>query len=119
MSIIAGIKSFFGYSGVIDTAAKAVDKIFGLNDINEKERVDAFLAVLDKTKHQSPARRVISFIVACTWFLLVVAWLTTVLMGNVTMALEIKTFMNEIIKEPFNYIIGFYFAVGILTGMKK
>jgi len=33
MSIIAGIKSFFGYSGVIDTAAKAVDKIFGLNDI--------------------------------------------------------------------------------------
>ena len=119
MSILAGIKSFFGYSGVIDTAMKAVNKLGGLDDINQKERVEAFLAVLDKTKHQSPARRVISFIVAVTWFVLVVAWLVMVLLGNTTEALEIKTFMSEVIKEPFNYVIGFYFAVGILSGIKK
>ena len=119
MSILAGIKSFFGYSGVIDTAMKAVNKLGGLDDINQKERVEAFLAVLDKTKHQSPARRVISFMVAFTWVVLVVAWLVMVLMGDSLAAEEIKTFMSEVVKEPFNYIIGFYFAVGILSGIKK
>lgn len=119
MGIFAGIKSFFGYSGIADTAIKAINKLGGLNDINEKERVEAFLAVLDKTKHQSPARRVISFMVAFTWVILVVAWLVMVLIGNTAEAVEIKAFMGEVVKEPFNYIIGFYFAVGILSGLKK
>lgn len=119
MGFIEGVKSFFGYSGVVDTAMKAINKLGGLDDINQKERVEAFLAVLDKTKHQSPARRVISFMVAFTWVMLVVAWLVMVLLNDATAAEEIKAFMSEVVKEPFNYIIGFYFAVGILSGIKK
>tara|TARA_R110000851_G_scaffold286695_1_gene440576 strand:- start:38 stop:397 length:360 start_codon:yes stop_codon:yes gene_type:complete len=119
MSILSSIKSFFGYSGVIDTAIKAVNKLGGLDDINQKERVEAFLSVLDKTKHQSPARRVVSFMVAFTWVILVVAWLVMTLMGDASSATEIKVFMSDVVKEPFNYIIGFYFAVGILSGIKK
>ena len=114
-----GIKAFFGYSGVVDTATKAVNKLFGLNDANEKERVDAFLSVLDKTKHQSPARRVISFIVAVTWVVLIMSWLVMTLLGDTATATTIKDFMAEVVREPFNYIIGFYFAVGILSGIKK
>ena len=113
------IKGFFGSSGVMDTANDAIRKLGGLDDINSKERVDAFISVVKETKHQSPARRFIAILVTLVWAMLIMVWTLTTYLGEVSTADSIKVFMGEVVREPFNFIIGFYFVSHILSGIKK
>ena len=113
------VKSFFGMSKVMDTANDAMRKLGGLDELNSKERLEGFVTILEATKHQSPARRFIATLVALVWAILILAWLLgSWLYGSAEVA-YIKDFMKEVVAEPFNYIIGFYFVSQLLSGIKK
>lgn len=119
MGILSVLGGFFGSSGFAKTAVDGLRKIGGLDDLKGMERVNAFERILKITQDQSPARRMIAFIVCFVWALLVVAWLVYVGLGMNEQAIELKVFMIDTVKEPFNYIIGFYFLTNIISGIKK
>lgn len=117
--LFSAISGFFGSSGFMKTANDGLRALTGLDDLKGIERINAFERILKITQNQSPARRLIAFIVCLVWALLVVCWVVNIQVGNVTEAVAIKTFMVETVKEPFNYIIGFYFLTNIISGIKK
>jgi len=119
MGLLTSLGSFFGSSGFANTANDAIRKVGGLDDLNGKERIDKFIEVLKVTQQQSPARRMIAFVVAGIWALLVVCWLLMIGLNQFAAAMAIKEFMKETVTEPFNYIIAFYFVSAILSGIKK
>lgn len=119
MNILSAIGGFFGSSGFAKTAVDGLRKLGGLDDLNGMERVNAFERILTLTQNQSPARRMIAFIVCGIWATTIIFWLVNMQLGNVEQATAIKLFMTETIKEPFNYIIGFYFLTNIIAGIKK
>lgn len=119
MNIFSAIGGFFGSSGFAKTAVDGLRKLGGLDDLNGMERVSAFERILKITQGQSPARRMIAFIVCAVWAIMVMFWLVNMQLDNVEQATAIKLFMTETVKEPFNYIIGFYFLTNIIAGIKK
>lgn len=119
------IKGLFAFDSVVNTATKIVDKIAG-TDWTSKERAEFILSYQEKTKHQSPARRFIALAVTAVWFLIIVVMVLSYVIGNVIGSPEIlmigkdmKSIMSELIKEPFNYVIAFYFAVGVVNSLRK
>ena len=123
--MIAFIKSLFGMDAVVTTATKIIDKIAG-TDWTSKEKAEFVLEYQKATKHQSPARRFLATMVGIVWTFLIVALSLAYIAGNATgspevlmMAKDIKGIMADLIKEPFNYIIGFYFAAGIVNNFKS
>jgi hypothetical protein len=117
--LFSAISGFFGSSGFMKTANDGLRKLGGLDDLNGLERINALERILKLTQNQSPARRLIAFIVCVIWAVMVLWWLVNTQLGNVSEAIAIKTFMVETVKEPFNYIIGFYFLTNIISGIKK
>lgn len=113
------ITGFFSYGGLHKTANDAIRKLGGLDELTGKDKVDAYLDVVNATKHQSPARRFIAMAVTGAWAVFLTCWLTLTLFGFTEMALTVQVFMKDMVKEPFNYIIGFYFVTHILSGIKK
>jgi hypothetical protein len=119
------VKSLFGFDTVVNTATKIVDKIAG-TDWTPKDKADFLINYANATKHQSPARRFIAMLVTIVWFVLVLIMALSYVAGNaisspeiLMIAKDVKTMLADLIKEPFNYIIMFYFAMGILNGVKK
>lgn len=119
------IKGLFGVDAVVNTATKIIDKIAG-TDWTAKEKADWILQYQNATKHQSPARRFIAMLVSLVWFVVVVAMALSYIIGNVIsspevlmIAKDMKSIMQDVLIEPFNLIIGFYFAMGIVNGIKK
>lgn len=119
MGILSAIGGFFGSSGFMKTANDGLRKLGGLDNLNGMERVSAFERILKLTQNQSPARRFIAVIVCLVWAVMVITWLVYSGLGWVTEAKSLKIFMVETVREPFNYIIGFYFLTNIIAGIKK
>lgn len=122
--MIAFIKSLFSIDGVVTTATKLIDKIAG-TDWTSKEKAQFVLDYQKTTKHQSPARRFIATMVVMVWTFLITTLAIAYVIGNITesptvlmIAKDIKAIMADLVKEPFNYIIGFYFAAGIVNNFK-
>jgi len=123
--MISFIKGLFGVDAVVNTATKIIDKIAG-TDWTAKEKADWILQYQTNTKHQSPARRFIAMLVSLVWFVVVSAMALSYIIGNVLsspevlmIAKDMKSIMQDVLLEPFNLIIGFYFAMGIVNGIKK
>ncbi|AZU97851.1 TMhelix containing protein [Vibrio phage LP.2] len=123
--MLSFIKGLFGVDAVVDTATKIIDKIAG-TDWTAKEKADWILQYQSATKHQSPARRFIAMLVSLVWFVVVSAMALSYIIGNVLsspevlmIAKDMKSIMQDVLLEPFNLIIGFYFAMGIVNGIKK
>jgi len=123
--MISFIKGLFGVDAVVNTATKIIDKIAG-TDWTAKEKADWILQYQTNTKHQSPARRFIAMLVSLVWFVVVSAMALSYIIGNVLsspevlmIAKDMKSIMKDVLLEPFNLIIGFYFAMGIVNGIKK
>lgn len=119
------IKSLFAFDSVVNTATKIVDKIAG-TDWTSKERAEFILSYQDKTRHQSPSRRFIALSVTAVWVLIVVSMTVACIIGNIfsipevlMIAKDMKAIMSDLIKEPFNYIIGFYFVIGTMNSFRK
>ena len=119
MSWIAGIKAFFGISGVTDTAMRIVDKIAG-TDLTPKESMDFILKYQESTKHQSPARRLIATVYVFAWIVLLLSWLSSTAYGHyftapnaLLFAKDVFAFMESNVNVAMNGILAFYFLIGM------
>ena len=123
--MISFMKSLLSFNSVIETATKLVNKVAG-TDWTAKEKADWILQYQQATKHQSPARRFIALLVSLVWFVVVLIMVASYLIGNsisspeiLMIAKDMKAVMKDLILEPFNLIIGFYFALGAVNSLKK
>ncbi len=147
MGILAGIKAFFSFDGVANSALKIVDKLAG-TDWTSKEKAEWMLQYQEATKHQSPARRFIAIAftlgMALFGFSYLMAGVTAqayvfifttgdtlsqVSASQNLAEIRIKpllvlqnncyVYMKEVISNPMTWILGFYFAVDIGSKIKK
>lgn len=123
--MIGFLKGLLGIDAVVNTATKIVDKIAG-TDWTAKEKADWILQYQQATKHQSPARRFVAILVSLVWFAVVLIMVASYLVGNLIsspevlmIAKDMKSVMKDLILEPFNYVIMFYFALGAVNSLKK
>ncbi|AUR84350.1 TMhelix containing protein [Vibrio phage 1.054.O._10N.261.52.A1] len=123
--MISFIKGLFAVDSVVNTATKIVDKIAG-TDWTAKDKADFVLKYQELTKHQSPSRRFIALCVTAVWVLLTVSMALSYIAGNLLgspevlmIAKDMKMIMADLIREPFNLIIGFYFVIGTMNSFKK
>ena len=118
--------SMFSSSKLQDTAIDGLRKVGGLDDMNQREKAEYILKYIEVSKHQSPIRRLIAFTLTSLYALVILMWLTTVVVGyvfDVPMSLElsgaVKMFMEDVIVQPFNIILSFYFVTQIATKFGK
>ncbi|CAH9016129.1 putative TMhelix containing protein [Vibrio phage 137E35-1] len=123
--MISFIKNLFGFDSVVNTATKIIDKVAG-TDLTPTQQLDFVIKYQEVTKHQSPARRFIAIMVSLVWvalLALMVAFYAAGKMLDIQAAIDVseyvKTIMADLIKEPFNYIIGFYFVIAVANGIRK
>ena len=120
MGIAAWIASIFASSKVQDLAIDGLRQVSGLNEMTAKEKADYVLKYIEVTKHQSPMRRLIAFMLTMLYALVILMWLGSALVGYVwgfVPALElagaVKLFMSDVVVQPFNIILSFYFVTQI------
>lgn len=128
----AAIKQLFGFSSVVESATKIVDKIAG-TDWMPQQKADFLLKYMEATKHQSVARRFIAISIIAFWLVLGITWLTASIIGrfaydtinNPAMALasDISGFLALNINENLALVMMFYFGVHGVTmfgeGLRK
>ena len=118
--IAAWIASIFASSKVQDLAIDGLRQVSGLNEMTAKEKSEYIIKYIEVTKHQSPMRRLIAFTLTMLYALVILLWLGSAVVGyywNVPAALElagaVKMFMGDVIVQPFNIILSFYFVTQI------
>lgn len=130
LSAIGGfIGSMFSSNKLQDTAIDGIRKLGGLDEMTDKEKADWLLEYIDKSKHQSLMRRAIAFAFLVGFMLFTGVWLictiifrvglglgwSPALMGQMDMlADDIFAMTKEILLNPMNLVIGFYFAVDMI-----
>lgn len=147
MSFLAGLKAFFSFQGVANSALKIVDKLAG-TDWTSKEKAEWLLKYQEATKHQSPARRFIAVAFTLGMALFGFSYLMSGAVAQVYIFIattgdtlaqvaasqnlaEIRAkpllsfqnncyvYMKEVLVSPMTWILGFYFAVDIGSKIKK
>lgn len=147
MSILAGLKAFFSYSGVANSALKLFDKVAG-TDWTAKEKAQWIIDYQNATKHQSPARRFIAVAFTVGFALFgftylasgVTAYFYVFFASNGATLADLAASQNlaEIrvkpllqlqndslvyaettLKNPISIILGFYFAIGAVSKLKS
>lgn len=120
MGILGWIASIFASSKVQDLAIDGLRQVSGLNEMTAKEKSEYIIKYIEVTKHQSPMRRLIAFTLTMLYALVILLWLGSAVVGyvwDVVPALElagaVKMFMGDVIVQPFNIILSFYFVTQI------
>lgn len=128
------IKGLFSSSKLVDTAVDGLRKIGGLDDMNPKDKAQFLLDYHNATKHQSPTRRLIAILFVVGLMLFTFIWLVATVLFRIGMAFgwspalngqmdlladDIFMMCKEILFQPVNLIIGFYFAVDIARKIKN
>ena len=118
--------TMFSSSKASDTAIDAIRKVGGLDDMAPEKRVTALLDYLKVTQGQSVTRRFIAFLMVSVYVLtilvymvcnglgILLGWSEYVIYANQTFAL-----LTTVIKEPFNWVMVFYFGVQLKDMFKK
>lgn len=116
-SAIAGL---FSSSKAQDLAIDGLRKLGGLNDMTPAEKSQYVLDYMNATKHASPVRRLIALALTALYVLVIVIWLSVLGFGLFTTAPaalsfagELKVFLAEVLTQPFNIILAFYFVTNI------
>lgn len=124
--ILQSIKALLGATKVADTAVDFVRKLGGLDELTDKEKLDAALAYLAATKHQSPTRRFIALAFVIGFMLFTFGWLVSTVAFRLCAGLDcapalsgqldllsddILGMLKEVILQPVNLVIGFYFVI--------
>ena len=128
--MFTAIASFFGglfsSSKLQDTAIDGLRKIGGLDELNGKDKAEFILAYIAASKHQSPTRRFIAIMMsigfavfAAVWLISTVSMYLYLFFGGSPVNAEslnllrgdIFTMCKEILLQPVNIIISFYFIV--------
>jgi len=117
-SIATSVLSFFGSSSGTNTALKIVEKVAGVDGMSPKEKADFLLAYQEATKHQSPARRVIAMSFTLLYVITSLCFLGAVIFGADEQAKIFKEFLKDVISNPMNLVIGFYFTMSIANSFK-
>jgi hypothetical protein len=119
MNIWKGITSLFGFSGVGETALRIVDKLAG-TDYTDKERAQFVLDYMDKTKHQSPTRRILAILYMSEQFMLCTVWVFSAAAhrlldyeGAGQLALDVNLFLQSNVNVSLGLIISFYFIMNV------
>ena len=125
-TIVAGLAGLFSSSKVQDLAIDGIKKIGGLNEMTPAEKSQYILNYIEATKHQSPIRRLIAFILTVLYAMVILIWITVAFIGyqwNYMPMLEfagaVRMFMNDIIVQPFNIILAFYFVTQVAQKFGK
>lgn len=120
MGIMGWIASIFASAKVQDLAIEGIKKIGGLNEMTAQEQADYIIKYIEVTKHQSPMRRLIAFTLTLLYSLVVVLWLGSAGVGYLwgylpamELAGAVRMFMMDIVVQPFNIILSFYFVTQI------
>lgn len=123
--MLALLSKLFAFDSVVNTGTKMIDKIAG-TDWTSKEKAEWLLKYQEATRHQSLARRFIAISVTLIWCLLVTVMIVSYIIGNIfsipevlMIAKDMKMVMKDLVVEPMNLVIGFYFAINIIQGFKK
>ena len=115
MSILATIAGLFATQKTADTALNIIDRL-ATSGMTDKEKADFVIKYQETTKHQSPARRFIAIMVASFWLLVAVVWLALVVASTWFDVMDqirmVRQFVGEMILEPMNLIMVFYFNMG-------
>jgi hypothetical protein len=124
-AIASFIGGMFSSSKLQDTAIDGIRKLGGLDEMTDKEKAEFLLSYLSQTKHQSPMRRFIAFAFVAGFMLFTGAWLITTVLFRVGMGFgwspalmgqldmlsdDIFAMTKEILLNPVNIIVGFYFV---------
>lgn len=127
-TIASFIGGMFSSSKLQDTAIDGIRKLGGLDEMSDKEKADFLLSYMQQTKHQSPMRRFIAFAFVIGFMLFTGAWLITTVLFRVGMGFgwspalmgqldmlsdDIFAMTKEILLNPVNIIVGFYFVTDI------
>jgi hypothetical protein len=129
MSIL-GVTSFvsglFSNSKLQDVAIDGIRKLGGLNEMTDQEKSEYLIKLMEVTKHQSPMRRLIAFMLASLFTLMSVIWLIAAGVGyymGIEASLEyagaVRNYFESVVREPFTWIVSFYFVIDIATKFKK
>ena len=122
MGILTTIAGLFATQKAADTALKLVER-FANSDMTASEKADFILKYQEATRHQSPARRAIAFIVALFWLCVGLTWLIFVILStwyDVTDQIRmVRMFAAEVVAEPFLLVTGFYFGMGIVNNFRS
>ena len=131
-SAIAGFMgSLFSSSKLADTAVDGIRKLGGLDEMNGEQKAKFLLDYIEATKHQSPSRRFIAISMVAglmfftgTWLILRVIASAVAYCGgdnaHILMACtDIFNMAGEVLMQPMNIIIGFYFVTDIASRIKK
>lgn len=124
--MLNALKSLFSSSKVVDTGLRIVERITGTDEMTPKEKGEFLLQYQAATKHQSPARRFIALGITFMYLLFSLMVVVLVTIGNllsfeeaVSAGEAVFSFMKEILFQPMNLIIGFYFTVQLASGLRK
>jgi len=123
--------SLFSSSKLTDTAVDGIRKMGGLDEMSGKEKAQFLLDYINTTKHQSPARRFIAIAMLVglgtftgSWLIIRIAAATVAYFGGDAAALlaacdDIYEMSKEVLLQPMNIIIGFYFVTDIAKRFGK
>ena len=123
--MFAFLKGLFSTDKIVDTTTGIIEKIAG-TDWTSKDKAEFLLNYMDTTKQQSPARRFIAIGMTLFYMLVGFGWCVSTVVGNVlhepaalTVAAEYRAFLKDVLSEPMNYIIMFYFGIAAVQAIKK
>lgn len=148
-AVVTGfLSSLLTKDKMVDTAIAFIKDKSGGNEMSDKERIDATIQIMDKTRHQSSTRRFIAILTVVGVMLFSGVYLLASVFEYLylffaidTSSLataaesknlaEIKTsslkmlkndlyiFMRDVLKEPFSIVFGFYFLTQSVAMFKK
>jgi len=126
MGILTALAGLFSSSKVTDVAVDGLRKLGGLDDMTQQEKADYLLKFIAATKHQSPVRRLIALSLTGIYTLVCLIWLIAAISGYgfgvveaATLAVNLKVFFVEVVLQPFNLILSFYFVIHIAQKVGK
>jgi len=126
------LQTLFSGDRIGDTVIDIIRDKTGLNELNDKERLEherenirLLTQYQTATKHQSNTRRFIAVGVTALMFLFVVTWLISQGFGSlmqwepgVYFAARIKTFYEDVLLMPTSLVLGFYFGVQAVNSLR-
>lgn len=115
------LKAVLGFDGVGNSALKIVDKLAG-TDWTPQQQAEFVLKHAEVTKHQSPTRRVLAFVIAAEQFMLVLVWTKASIVGHmagVPGAIDLANAVLEMLASNVNMAMNGILAFYFLAGMKK
>jgi len=129
LSLLGGVFSWLtGNSNSAEKAVSGIDKLIyteeektEATDLRINKVLDFKIKYAEKTQAQSVARRIIAVGFTFVFLMLVIGvvvagyWAT----GEDSYSEFIKGVIKDLLLEPMGYIIMFYFASHIITGLKK